>query len=105
MNDVFVVKEVTEEKVVDGRVTAVRFKDGGTAKVVDNCPINFVEYKLMEAYYIELDCGCTIRYACDEEHAWQIARSEADSYDVDVNEVRVATQDDIDWVKSMHGRI
>lgn len=43
--DVFTVKEVAQEKIVDGRVTAVRFKDGSTAKVVDNCPINFVEYK------------------------------------------------------------
>lgn len=60
---------------------------------------------MMEAYYIELDCGCAIKYASSEERAWQIARAEAESYDVDIKDVRVATQDDIDWVKSMHGSI
>ena len=58
----------------------------------------------MELYYIELEHGCAIKAAESFDDAWRIAAAAADDENR-VESVAIATQTDIDWVKSMGGHI
>lgn len=56
-------------------------------------------------FYIELECGCAVKEAYDDDHAFNIALHCADAMETEIVEVRLATDDDIKYVQSMHGTI
>lgn len=58
-----------------------------------------------DLYYIELEHGCAVKRAFDEDHAWEIAEAHAREMETEVIEVRLATEEDQEWIRSMHGFI
>lgn len=58
-----------------------------------------------QLYYIELENGCAVKYARDDDHAMRIANADAVRMESYVVDVHLASGDEIDWVESMHGKV